>query len=64
MAANILLLIGSMLVAVFFGWFTTKKIKEIEIGIESPQWFDFWHFMIRFIVPLVLFIILVMAFVE
>jgi NSS family neurotransmitter:Na+ symporter len=54
LAANILLLIGSMLVAVFFGWFTTKKIKEIEIGIESPQWFDFWHFMIRFIVPLVL----------
>ena len=64
LAANILLLIGSMLVAVFFGWFTTKKIKEIEIGIESPKWFDFWHFMIRFIVPLVLFIILVMAFVE
>ena len=64
LAANILLLIGSMLVAIFFGWFTTKKIKEIEIGIESPKWFDFWHFMIRFIVPLVLFIILVMAFVE
>ena len=64
LAANILLLIGSMLVAVFFGWFTTKKIKEIEIGFESPKWFDFWHFMIRFIVPLVLFIILVMAFVE
>ena len=64
LAANILLLIGSMLVAVFFGWFTTKKIKEIEIGIESPKWFNFWHFMIRFIVPLVLFIILVMAFLE
>ena len=64
LAANILLLIGSMLVAIFFGWFTTKKIKEIEIGIESPQWFEFWHFMIRFIVPIVLFIILLMAFME
>ena len=64
LAANVLLLIGSMLVAIFFGWFTTKRLKEIEIGFESSHWFNFWHFMIRFIVPLVLFIILVMAFLE
>ena len=64
LAANVLLLIGSMLVAIFFGWFATKRLKEIEIGFESSHWFNFWHFMIRFIVPLVLFIILVMAFLE
>jgi NSS family neurotransmitter:Na+ symporter len=64
LAANVLLLIGSMLVAIFFGWFATKRLKEIEIGFESSQWFNFWHFMIRFIVPIVLFIILVMAFLE
>jgi NSS family neurotransmitter:Na+ symporter len=64
LAANILLLIGSMLLAVFFGWFASKQLKLDEIGVEISRWFDFWHFMIRFIVPMVLFIILVMAFME
>jgi len=64
LAANILLLIGSMLLAVFFGWFTSKQLKLDEIGIKGRYWFDFWHFMIRFIIPMILFVILVMAFME
>ena len=64
LAANILLLIGGLLISVFIGWFVPKHIKLDEIGVEEGLFFNFWRFMIRFVIPPVLVIVLIMGITE
>jgi NSS family neurotransmitter:Na+ symporter len=64
LAANILLLIGGLLISVFIGWFVPKHIKLDEIGVEEGLFFTFWRFMIRFVIPPVLIVVLVMGLTE
>jgi len=64
LAANILLLIGGLLISVFIGWFVPKQIKLDEIGVDEGLFFNFWQFMIRFVIPPVLIISLVMGIAE
>lgn len=59
LAANILLLIGGLLISVFIGWFVPKRIKLDEMGVEEGLFFTFWRFMIRFVIPPALLIVLV-----
>ena len=63
-AANILLLIGSMLLAVFFGWFVPAQLASSETGMTEGAFFKLWQIMLRFIIPAFLFVILIMAFAE
>ena len=64
LAANTLLLIGGLLISVFIGWFVPKQIKLDEIGVDEGLFFNFWQFMIRFVIPPVLVISLVMGIAE
>jgi NSS family neurotransmitter:Na+ symporter len=64
LAANILLLMGGLLISVFIGWFVPKHIKLDEIGVQEGLFFTFWRFMIRFVIPPVLLIVLVMGITE
>ena len=64
LAANILLLIGAILSAVFFGWIVPKKIKLEETGVPDGIWFSLWRFMIRFFIPITLFLTLLMSFFD
>ena len=64
MAANILLLLGGLLTAVFFGWLVPRQLKLEEIGIRDGALFGFWRLMIRFVVPPILLIVLVMGITE
>jgi neurotransmitter:Na+ symporter, NSS family len=64
LAANILLLLGGFLTAVFFGWFVPKQLKLEEIDIGEGLRFGFWRIMIRFVVPPVLLIAFAMGIVE
>lgn len=63
-AANILLLVGALLTSVFFGWLVPKHLKLEEMGVKNGFFFSFWHFMIRFVIPPVLFVVLVMGLIE
>jgi NSS family neurotransmitter:Na+ symporter len=63
-AANILLLTGATLTAVFVGWLVPKQLKLDEMGVNDAVFFTFWHFMVRFIIPPVLLIVLVMGLIE
>lgn len=63
-AANILLLVGGMLTSIFFGWFVPKQLKLDEIGVADGAFFWFWRTTIRYIIPVVLFIALVMGISE
>ena len=53
-----------MMLSLFFGWFVSKKIKIFETDLSDGITFMILQFMIRFIIPPVLFIILVMALIE
>jgi NSS family neurotransmitter:Na+ symporter len=59
LAANILLLIGGLLISIFIGWVVPKHIKLDEIGVKEGLFFNFWRFMIRFVIPPVLLVVLV-----
>ena len=61
LAANILLLTGAVLTAVFFGWLVPKQLKLDEMGVRDGLFFSFWRFMIRFVIPPVLLVVLVMG---
>jgi len=64
LAANNLLLIGGAFLAIFFGWFVPKALKLEEINVEDGAFFGFWRFMIRFIIPPVLIVTLLMGITE
>ena len=64
LAANNLLLIGGALAAIFFGWLVPKALKLDEINVKDGPFFAFWRFMIRFVIPPVLLISLVMGITE
>lgn len=63
-AANILLLTGAALTAVFFGWLVPRQLKLDEMGVRDGLFFSFWRFMIRFVIPPVLLVVLVMGLIS
>jgi neurotransmitter:Na+ symporter, NSS family len=64
LAANILLLLGGALTALFFGWFVPKRLKLEEMGVSDGAFFGFWRFMIRIVIPLLLILMLVMGMAQ
>ncbi len=64
LAANNLLLIGGTLSAIFFGWRVPKALKLDELGVDDSLFFAFWRFMIRFVIPPVLVLALVLGISE
>lgn len=64
LAANILLLLGALLTSVFFGWLVPKHLKLDEMAVGDGTFFRFWRFMIRFVIPPVLFVVLIMGITE
>jgi len=63
-AANILLLVGAMLTSIFFGWLVPRQLKLDEIAVSDGLLFSFWQFLIRYVIPPVLFVVLVMGLIE
>ena len=64
LAANNLLLIGGALSAIFFGWMVPKALKLEEINVSDGLFFAFWRFTIRFVIPPILIVTLVMGISE
>src|SRR5690606_37375925 len=55
-AANILLPIGGLLVAIFVGWRLSVRTAELELG--SGRLFRIWRFLIRYVVPVGMLMVL------
>jgi NSS family neurotransmitter:Na+ symporter len=64
LAANILLLVGGLLTSVFFGWLVPKQLKLEEINVADGALFAFWQFLIRYVIPPVLLVSLVLGITE
>lgn len=61
LAANIFLLLGGTLTAIFMGWRVPKRVNLEAFGIADGPLGTFVHFMLRYVVPPVLVVALVMG---
>jgi NSS family neurotransmitter:Na+ symporter len=61
LAANILLLVGGTLTAIFLGWRVPKMINLEAMGIPDGSLFAFIAIMLRYVIPVVLLVALVMG---
>jgi NSS family neurotransmitter:Na+ symporter len=61
---QVLLPLGGLLIAVFAGWVVTKDNSRDEFPTLARGAYEFWHFLIRFVVPPALLIIFVMGVSE
>jgi NSS family neurotransmitter:Na+ symporter len=50
-ASNVLLPLGGMLTAVFAGWVMTREAAQEELGIRHLAVFRIWRFLIRYVAP-------------
>jgi NSS family neurotransmitter:Na+ symporter len=64
LAANILLLVGALLMSVFFGWLVPKRLHLDEMGLRDGPGYRIWLALIRFVIPAVLSIALVLGITE
>lgn len=51
LTANFMLPIGGMLIAIFAGWVMKKSHVRREMSHESPEMFDLWRALVRYISP-------------
>jgi len=58
---QILLPLGGLLIAVFAGWFVSKKTLQKELAMRKRILFEIWHMLIRYVVPVAIAIILVVG---
>lgn len=63
-AANIFLLTGGALTSVFVGWLVPKEIKLEGLGIRDGAFYLFVNGMMRYIIPVVLAVALVLGLLE
>lgn len=56
---QIMLPLGGLLIAVFAGWFIKQSSSKDELAIKSDLVYNAWYFLIRFVVPIAVAIIMV-----
>ncbi len=64
LAANILLLLGGLFTSIFLGWVVPKNIKLEAMGITDSTFYSFWRFIVRYVAPPLLIVIMVMGISE
>lgn len=57
--ANIMLPLGGMLIAIFVGWVMHRDHLRRELAGESQLVFEVWHFMLRYVSPVLVAIVFV-----
>ncbi|MFK8050969.1 MAG: sodium-dependent transporter [Halioglobus sp.] len=62
--AELLLPLVSLLLAIFVGWRMRREILRVELYRESALFFSVWLFLLRYIAPLAIVLILVSALVP
>lgn len=59
LTANIMLPLGGLLIAVFVGWAMRGKDIQEEVRMESPLMYTVWRFVLKFIAPVAVVIVLI-----
>jgi len=63
-STKILLPLGGLLIAVFAGWIVKKEATRDELTSLNGLAYEVWHFLIRFVVPPAVGVILVMGIMS
>ncbi|MEM7304350.1 MAG: sodium-dependent transporter, partial [Pseudomonadota bacterium] len=58
LTSNIMLPVGGVLMAIFVGWMMRKSSVKDEMAMNNLQLYNSWLFLVRFVTPLGVFIIL------
>ena len=58
LTANILLPLGGLLVAVFVGWFLSRRVLEEELSM-SPAVFNAWYRVLRYFTPIAVAVVFI-----
>lgn len=61
-ATNVLLPVGGLLIAVFVGWFLKRELVEQELALDSVRFRRLWYFVLRYISPLAVLVVLLAGF--
>ncbi|MFB6347023.1 MAG: sodium-dependent transporter [bacterium] len=60
-AGNLLLMLGGFLLTIYVGWLMSEATEELQRGLSIPV-LGLWVGLIRYVVPLVMFALLVLTF--
>lgn len=64
MTSQLMLPLGGLFIAVFVGWFMNKQIVERELNAEGHALFDAWHFVVKFISPVLVGLVMVLTLID
>lgn len=59
--ANVFLPLGALLLSLMVGWGRRDAVAEVSVGAEGVRWFFLWRGLLRFVVPAVLAVVLVLS---
>lgn len=59
LTANVLLPLGGMLIALFAGWMMSRDATRDELGLGDSLAYRTWRFLVRYVTPTAVFIVLV-----
>lgn len=62
--AQVMLPLGGLFIAVFVGWKMSRTVVESEMDAEGHPMLDVWMFVLRFVSPVLVAIVFVMALVD
>lgn len=63
LATNIMLPIGGLLFAIFAGWKMSKQATEHELNMPNAWLYNAWRFLIRYLAPIGIIIILISSLI-
>jgi neurotransmitter:Na+ symporter, NSS family len=61
LAGNIFLPLGGLLGAIFVGWIVPRAVMRDELHNSSNKFFSYWRFLIRYLAPVAVAVILVLG---
>ncbi len=61
---QVLLPLGGLFIAIFVGWSMSRSASREELGMEEGVAFNFWYFLIRFVVPVAIFLVFIFGVSE
>jgi neurotransmitter:Na+ symporter, NSS family len=62
-AGTLMVTLGGLIVAVFVGWVMMNPEAEAAKGAKSVRWFPAWRFLLRWIIPPILTVLLVLGII-
>ena len=64
LTSQLLLPLGGLFIALFVGWCMNKTVVEQELDAEGHALFDWWRFVVRFVSPTLVTLVMVLTLID